>query len=172
MRSLKLALAAALAFFILGIVIGALYPGEWILKTLKENAGAELSFKFIYLHNLKALTLIYLASIAYVGLALVLANGYALGTAVVLALNKGLTPLQVVAAIMPHGIFELPALLAATATGLVTVSYVRSERLKGVALIASFLALEAALLAVAAFIEVYITPLVMKLLGVQVEPMG
>jgi stage II sporulation protein M len=170
LKSFKLAFAAALAFFILGIIVGALYPGVWMLKSLADNA--ELSFKFIYLHNLRALAIIYLASIAYVGLALVLANGYALGTAVVYALDRGLTPLQVAAAIMPHGVFELPALLAASATGLVTISYVRSKKLKGIALIAAALIIEALLLAVAAFVETYITPAILKMLGVNVEPVG
>ncbi len=172
MKSFKPAFAVALTFFLLGIVAGIMYPGEWILKTLKEGAGVELSFKYIYLHNLKALGLIYLASIVYVGLVLVLANGYALGTAIVLALNKGLTPLQVAAAIVPHGIFELPALLAASATGLVTIGYVKSRRLRGLAVIVTLLVIEVTLLAIAAFIEAYITPVIMKLFGVSVGPMG
>lgn len=166
---LRPAIAVSLAVFLAGIVAGVLHPWEWILKEFMGAQRPTISFGFIFLHNLRAFTLIYLASIVYVGLALILVNGYVIGTAVAVALERGLTPMQVAAALLPHGVFEVPALLIASGAGLVTLSRVRGRGLRGATSVARLLVVGVALLAMAAFIEAYITPIVARAAGVPLE---
>lgn len=170
MKSFRRAFAAALASFLVGLAVGIAHPAIALLELVRENV--RFTFESIYLHNLKVQIIIYFLSIIYIGLIVVSVNGYVLGSAIVYALAAGLTPLEVAAAILPHGIFEIPALLAASATGLVTMDRLRRKKLGGVVLIVAALLAQAALLAVAAFVEVYVTPLILKLLGVRVEPVG
>ncbi|GAB6148627.1 stage II sporulation protein M [Stetteria hydrogenophila] len=166
MKGFKAAFTAALAVFTLGFIAGLSEPSEWVVELVQREVAGRVALSFwpIYAHNLKAAGLIYLASILYVGLALVLVNGYIAGAVAAVALGRGLTPLQVAAALAPHGVFEVPALLASSAAGMVTVDYL-SRGLRGAARLALTLAAVAALLAVAAFVEAYVTPLVMGLAG-------
>lgn len=158
------AMAAAGLAFALGAVAGYLKP--WLDIAAGLAGSVSLEFWPLFLHNLRAALLIYLASLAYIGLLLVALNGYVLGTAVTLGLSVGLTPIQVTAAIAPHGIIEIPAFLAAAALGLTTRRYFKESRLSGALRIAAGLAGVTAMLAIAAMIEVEVTPRILRATGV------
>jgi len=156
---------------------GAVKP-EDITKALGENLNplkGQVSFWFIFGNNIRAVIMIALLGLLSFGTLGVLA--YALNTSLiggVLGIFKalGYSPfLLLVAGILPHGIFEIPALIISSAAVLhIGVMLVTPEARKtlGETLIESIadwakinLGLVIPLLAIAAAIETWITPVLL-----------
>jgi len=144
-------LALASAVYALGAVGGYAFPFQGLLEGL--SSSVEVTFWSLFSHNMIAMLAIYAASTVYLGLALVLLNGYVLGTAVAVALDAGLEPVHVAAAILPHGVVEVPAFLAASALGMETPGRLRRGGRAGLARVARGLAALTAAIAVAAAVE-------------------
>lgn len=120
---------------------------------------------FIFLKNLSVAAI--LVFVGYVVLALptvfiLVVNGTLVGLLARLFIEAGMSPTTFVAGIAPHGIIELPALFLAAGFALALTA----QRLKGrgipgpVRRLGFLLRAITPLLAVAAVVEVYITPLV------------
>ena len=164
--------------FALGVALGYAYPSEALLEVLRaslgglaERAGSPLELALlIYVNNLVTGAVIMALSLLVVpGLLLVLFNGYVLGLVAWWATSeRGLSLAAVVAGVAPHGVVEIPAVLLASSAGLYCVFTCRSlaaaKRVLGGAV--AFLAVA---LLIAAFIEAFITPLVLeRVAGVEV----
>ncbi len=143
-----------------------------------EDFGANLSAPFLFFHNLRATVAIGflgLFSFGVLGVILYLVNVGVIGLLVGLFKVMGYNPLPLVAAgILPHGVFEVPALILSCATvlhiGLVLVTP-QAGRTIGEVLLEALadwarvtLGLVIPLLVVAAIVESYVTP--QLLLGV------
>jgi stage II sporulation protein M len=130
-RDLKPYLLTAILLFVLGILAGNLLVGHPAFPALKvsESLGgfAHMFLNFprpvlallIFANNaIKTLLVIVLGiAFAIVPLAFILVNGLAIGVVLQLtAQSKGLA--YSILATVPHGIFELPGILAGAAIGL------------------------------------------------------
>jgi uncharacterized membrane protein SpoIIM required for sporulation len=162
--------------FVIGLVWGLAAPSPRLIQAFQGKPGfrpvwsSPATFLYIFLHNLGVSLLLYLASLVYVGLLIVVVNGYILGSASVLAVHSGYSWIQVASAIVPHGVIEIPALLLAAASGLETVGLMRSGGGVGaVARSMKRLFIVAVLLAAAAFMETYVTPRVAASTGFPVN---
>ncbi len=168
------ALTIASAAFALGVVCGLIAPYEGIFDLIGvPGRGIKWetvqAFLLIYIHNVVATLVVFGLSIVYVGFVVVALNGYMAGTVYELATSRGFTPLQVLAALLPHGVVEIPAILIASAAGAEVLHSLRSTRgLRGPL---RKLTLSLILLAVAALIESYITPRVSAAAGLPVAPL-
>ena len=167
--------------FILGLVRPSIAAGAiQAFANMIKNAGVvddegAFSALGIFGNNIRAFVLtacygfIPVVFLPVVSLAL---NGAILGLFAAFYVNNGQSLLVYLAGILPHGIFELPAMVLAMSCGLylcrVITDYVRFNR-KGtvkpaLANIARVLVLNVLpLTAVAAVIEAYVTPLIMAL---------
>lgn len=167
--------------FILGLVRPSIAAGAiQAFANMIKNAGVvddegAFSALGIFGNNIRAFVLtacygfIPFVFLPVVSLAL---NGAILGLFAAFYVNNGQSLLVYLAGILPHGIFELPAMVLAMSCGLylcrVITDYVRFNR-KGtvkpaLANIARVLVLNVLpLTAVAAVIEAYVTPLIMAL---------
>ena len=130
-RELKPHLVTAVLLFALGILAGSLLAGHPAFPALKvsESLGgfAQMFLNFprpvlallIFANNaIKTLLVIVLGiAFAIVPLAFILVNGLAIGVVLHLtAQSKGLA--YSLLATVPHGVFELPGILAGAAIGL------------------------------------------------------
>ncbi|ASJ00937.1 hypothetical protein A3K92_05295 [Thermococcus gorgonarius] len=122
------------------------------------------TFLSIYLNNLGVATSAYALGVFFgiVPWLVVMFNGFILGLVVTLVISQGLmSPVQALLAIVPHGIFEIPAiLLSATAGIMLYRGVLKKEGLDVVYFSLRLYALSAAILLLAAFIEAFITPAV------------
>ena len=141
------------------------------------GTGDEMSAPFIFTHNVRAVGVILLAglvSFSVLGMLVYLVNLSVVG--VVLGAFKllGYSPVMLaLSGILPHGIFEIPALVLASAATLhigvvlVTPQIGRSMGEVVLELLAGWtkvvLGIVIPLLFVAAVVETYITPLLLKL---------
>ena len=173
-----IALLAPPTAFLLGFVLGLLFPSERLLEVLSASIGglaeragskAELAI-LIYVNNVLTGVFIMVLSLLVVpGLLLILFNGYVVGlVAWFVAVEKGLGVEAFLAGVLPHGIVEIPAVLLASSAGLYCVATCRSiSDVKRVLGGASLLLLVA--LFIAALIEAYVTPVVLeRVAGVKV----
>lgn len=167
----------------------ALAPAEEIAR-LEENFGelpdlssmseVELSASFLFLNNTRAMAVIFLAglvSFSVLGILIYMLNVSLIGGVYGVLELLGLSPLQVfLAGVLPHGIFELPALLIGSSVvlyigaALVTPQTGKSMGEVIIELLADwakiFIGLVVPFLAIAALIEAYITPiLLLRVLG-------
>jgi stage II sporulation protein M len=177
-------IGALIAFFAataLGVIMVGTDPelGVQIVSFFREqlagifidDAPPVLAFK-IFLNNLGACLLLFLggASFGAVTIMVLMFNGMVIGAILeVVRAQQGL--LYVAAAILPHGIFEIPSFLLAGAFGLLLGQALMMEwqgygdaadtaRKLG----RQFVRIVIPLLAVAAFVEAFITPAVVHLL--------
>jgi uncharacterized membrane protein SpoIIM required for sporulation len=141
--------------------------------------GSELSAPFIFLHNVRAAATIFVAgliSFSVLGMLAFLANIGVIGGVLGMFKLAGVPPGQLfLVGILPHGLFELPALIIASAAvlrmgvALVTPQMGKSMGEVMLDLIADwarvFLGVVVPLLAVAAVIEAYVTPQLLHTLG-------
>lgn len=141
--------------------------------TTMLGAGQTLSAPFIFSHNLRAVGLIFLAglvSFSVLGMLAFLVNLGSVGAVLGVFQLLGYSPIKlVIFGILPHGIFEIPALILASAAmlhiGVVLVTPQTGRSLGDVVLglLADWakvaLGLVLPLLLVAAIIETYVTPL-------------
>jgi uncharacterized membrane protein SpoIIM required for sporulation len=140
--------------------------------------GSQLSAPFIFAHNVRAAAAIFLAglvSFSVLGMLAYLVNIGAIGGVLGMFKLAGIQPVPLfLAGILPHGIFEIPALMLASAAvlrigvALVTPQTGKSMGEVMLGLLAEwarvFLGLVIPLLAVAAVIEAYVTPLLLLML--------
>ena len=179
--SFKRWLFLAVLLFVIGLAWGLLAPVDTAgLLTESVAAVEELSdfvaqlpqpsvFLFIYLKNVSAVVVGFVLSpfFCLVPVAALVLNGGILGLVSIMVIQeKSLGYL--LAAVLPHGIFELPALFIGEAAALsfgtaVILALVKKERRKlllpNLRQNAKYLALAVILLLPAAIIETYVTPL-------------
>ncbi|RXE57200.1 hypothetical protein ABH15_03545 [Methanoculleus taiwanensis] len=166
----------------LGILAVSAEPaiGEEMLALFQEQvAGHLLSdapvvlFLKIFLNNLGACTLLFLggASLGTVTLLILGLNGLLIGAIMeIVRQQQGI--LFIAAALIPHGIFEIPSFLVAGALGLLLGQALASEwqgegdAAKTAAYLGKyFLKIVVPLLAIAAIIEAFITPAVLSVIA-------
>jgi uncharacterized membrane protein SpoIIM required for sporulation/ABC-type transport system involved in multi-copper enzyme maturation permease subunit len=136
------------------------------------NFQGSLSAPFLFLNNTRAVAFIFLMglfSFGVLGVLLYILNVSVIGGLYALLELLGLNPLSMfLAGVLPHGVFELPALMIGSAlalymgASLVTPQTGKSMGEVIIGLLADwakiFLGLVVPLLAVAAVIEAYVTP--------------
>jgi len=143
-----------------------------ILGEINGDTPAILALK-VFLNNLQACLLLFLggASLGVLTAFVLAANGLVIGAIIeVVREQKGLV--FVLAAIAPHGIFEVPAFIIAGALGFLLARELWRD-LQGredagvgaVRLGRYFLTIVVPLIAVAAIIEAFITPEIIQLLA-------
>lgn len=153
---------------------------EEIARAVSESVGfaqlrRHISAGFIFTRNVRALSFMLLGglvSFSVLGLVMYLINISAIGLVLGIFKAIGYSPMLLFASgLLPHGIFELPALMLASATvlriGLLLVTPQTGKSMGEVILAALadwakvFFGLVVPLLAVAALVETYITPLLL-----------
>ena len=155
------------------------------IELIEENLGelpdfasmsGHFSAPFLFLNNTRSMVVIFLAgmvSFSVLGVLFYMINVALIGGVYAMFELLGLSPLPIFAAgVLPHGIFELPALLFGSAMvlyiGAVLVTPQRGKSIGEViiALIADwfkvYVGLIVPLLAVAALIEAYVTPVILQ----------
>ena len=154
--------------------------GEMMFSTLNgknlSDAGGNISVLALFLNNVEATAFIMLYGLLpFIQLpALALGvNAMMLGVMGAWYAAEGLSPLAYLAALLPHGILELPALFLAFGTGLYICGQLtrrcrKDQRARSVwscMTLASqmLLSVLAPLLLVASFVEAYVTPAVASL---------
>lgn len=183
-RTLGLCALGMLLAVLLGVGTGLLFPEEsaqvinFFMEQVEEsgtiNEQGEMSVFALLMNNWRAM----LVSAAYglipflfLPLLSLLYNGLLLGILAVLLQNRGISILAYLAGILPHGIFELPALVLSVACG-VTLCRNMCRMVTGSPQKVPFMVLAEDLLRVlvlviapltvaAAFVECYVTPVVM-----------
>ena len=130
-RNKKLLVVSTVIFFvslIIGVVIGYIYP-DFIGNLLTEfsnelNSQVDISTLSIFTHNIKTALMVYAGGIiGIVTAALLSVNGFIIGAFLGYFMHggvinhSGVTPLVFISYIVPHGIFEIPALIIASAAG-------------------------------------------------------
>lgn len=173
---LRRAIALVTLFYIVGFSAGLLYPWRRLLTLLTSGTsnpweqGPLAATLIIYTHNVVASLVLYALSIVYIGLAGVAFNGYVLALVSEYALHeKGFTVLQLLASLLPHGVVEIPAMLLASAAGLLTFHEARRRGLRGLYRGLLILLIAVLLLAPAAFIEAFITPQIARSVGAPIR---
>jgi len=140
------------------------------------RVGTSLNVPFLLMNNLRATSLMYLAglvSFGVLGIIFYLVNAGLIGGVLSLFAYAGLPPFLVFAAgLLPHGMFELPALMLSGAAvlqmsgALVTPQAGRSLGEVVIELVADwarvFMGVIIPLLIAAAVIETYITPVIIQ----------
>ena len=165
-----------------GWVVAAQNPsvGEDLLKLFeKEVAGqmdgknqADMCLK-LFFNNLQACILLFLggATFGILTIFIMSLNGIVIG-AIMELVHKDHTPLFVAAAILPHGIFEIPAFIISGALGILLAQALVAEwygngdtAVSAIAFARLFLAVVLPLVAVAATVEAFITPVIIHLVA-------
>jgi uncharacterized membrane protein SpoIIM required for sporulation len=161
-------------------VVGAFRSGA-MAGILSSGTGVPLanigiSFPMIWGHNLRAVVVILLLglfSFGVLGTLIFLLNTGVIGVVVALTGAMGASPLKmVVFGILPHGIFEIPALILSSAAVLyigIALVTPRSQRTLGEVLIEAIadwtkigLGLVLPLLTIAAMVETWVTPVLLS----------
>jgi uncharacterized membrane protein SpoIIM required for sporulation/ABC-type transport system involved in multi-copper enzyme maturation permease subunit len=194
----------AMAMMFLVAIVSAWMSYDWVtsnvadalskasteeLTTIQENIGelpdlsslgGHLDASFLFLNNTRAMALIFLAgmvSFSVLGVLIYMVNVSLIGGVYALLELLGMSPVPIfLAGVLPHGIFELPALLIGSAVvlyigaALVTPQNGKSMGEVVIELMADwakiFIGLVIPLLGIAALIEAYITPsILLRVLG-------
>ena len=173
---LRRAFALATLFYITGIVAGILYPWGRLISILASGSinpwahGPLEAALIIYAHNALAGLVLYALSTIYIGLVGVAFNGYVVALVSEYALNeRGFTLTQLLASLLPHGVIEIPAMLLASAAGLITFHEARRNGLRGALRGLLILSIALLLLVPAAFIEAFVTPHVARSVGAPIR---
>lgn len=179
----KSAVLTFLLFFsmlVIGWVGAANHPeiGEQLLHLFEKevatevmgDSSPEIGMK-IFVNNLEACILLFLggASFGILTIFIMSLNGIVIGAIMQIVQQKH-TPAFVAAAILPHGIFEVPGFVLAGALGVMFAQALVNEyygtgdsALEAQKLARSFLLFVIPLIAVAALVETFITPHVIQL---------
>ena len=168
--SIGLGLFAVLRDPAIGADVMTLFRDQ-VAGQLLSDSPPVLAFN-IFLNNLTACTLLFLGG-ASLGIATVLilaVNGLLIG-AVAEIMRQQQGSLFIAAALIPHGIFEIPSFLIAGGLGLLLGRALMAEWYGGgdaaaatVPLARLFIRVVVPLLAVAAVVEVFITPVVVLMI--------
>lgn len=163
--------AAFIAAVVVGSAVALVLPNESmeLFRAIGRSISDKVSmdspvhtFLSIYLNNLGVATSAYALGIIFgiVSWLVVLFNGFVLGLVVTLVVSKGIIdPVRALLAILPHGVFEIPAIILSATAGMLL--YRGTLKKEGLDLVYSSLrlyALSAAVLLLAAFIEAFVTP--------------
>ncbi|MCU0632038.1 MAG: stage II sporulation protein M [Methanolinea sp.] len=151
--------------------------GEQIITLLRDSimgetldsSSALLAVK-LFFNNLQACLLMFLggASFGLLTVFIISTNGFVIGSVLELVREQH-SALYVIAAIVPHGIFEIPAFLISGALGLLLAKALWREwegsedaSVRAYAFGRTFLLLVVPLVAVAAGVEAFITPEILR----------
>lgn len=142
------------------MVAGQIMKGEPPMLTLQ-----------LFLNNLEACVIIFIGGsfFGFISVAVLMLNGIIIG-AVLEVMQKEAGLIAIIAAIVPHGIFELPAVIASGALGLMMGRAVKYEMtgtfdasFEGLRLGRYFVKYIIPFVAIAAIIEAFITPAILQL---------
>jgi stage II sporulation protein M len=182
----RTAAAIAILAFLLTTIAGAAVvienpsTGKQFIQIVQDEVMGKVDAKdpvalaiFIFVNNLQACILLFLGGVTLgvLTLFIIASNGAIIGGIMELAREER-GPLFVVAAILPHGIFEIPAFIISASLGFILGTAVLAEwhgegdsagTAKAHARL--FLLVVVPLVAIAAFIEAFITPQIIHLVS-------
>lgn len=177
--SYKRWLVIAVVLFVIGIIIGTVTPADArvardLTLGLKELSGILIPFSpltafIIFVKNVLAMLLSFMFSpiLCFVPIFSLMLNGWLLGFVSELAIEQESLG-YVLVGVLPHGIFELPALIIAQAAALgagtaITLAVFQKKRratlVTKLSQYVKYLVLAFILLLPAALIETFVTPL-------------
>ncbi len=167
------------AFLTVCLIAGLFVPGEMRERLLdalgKHYANIEFSFFGIFLNNLLVATVMTLGGFL-LGFPTIIAAGtnfFVIGVALSYAISKGGT-VYFLLSILPHGVVEIPAIFLSFVSGLgIAAALMRQRTFYGESseadwikhALLAFGLLVVPALALAALLEVTVTPAVLKLAG-------
>ncbi|MEI6839884.1 MAG: stage II sporulation protein M [Methanomicrobiales archaeon] len=179
-RTLLIALVIFVVSLAVGVVITVIEPsiGQNLLVLFKDAVvdditgyPAPLLFVSLFLNNFQACLLLFLggATFGVVTLFILLTNGLIIGSIVELVREQQGT-VFVFVAILPHGIFEIPAFILSGALGLLLAKSLWNEwNGAGDAVVEAthhglkFITYVIPLVLLAAFVEAFITPEIIRM---------
>ena len=154
--------------------------GQELIKLFDKEVASQMNGENpvdmcvkIFANNLEACILLFLGGVTFGILTVFIMslNGVVIG-AIMEIVHQNHTPLFVAAAILPHGIFEVPAFILAGALGILLAESLIAEWYGGGDAAADarrfgrlFILYVLPLLAVAAYVEAFITPVVIHLVA-------
>ncbi|MEN6396854.1 MAG: stage II sporulation protein M [Methanoregula sp.] len=154
--------------------------GEDLLKVFQKDIAGQITISDpvdmcmkLFFNNLEACILLFLggASFGILTLFILSLNGIVIG-AVTEIISKGHSAIFIAAALLPHGIFEIPAFIISGAIGLLVAHSLIAEWYGAGDAAADttqfarlFLLYVLPLIAVAALVEAFITPAVIQLVA-------
>jgi len=154
--------------------------GENLMKLFEKEVADQIQgkespdiFVRLFFNNLEACILLFLggASFGILTIFIMSLNGIVIG-AIMEIVNKDHSDVFVAAAILPHGIFEIPAFILSGAMGILLAQSLIAEWYNGVDTAEEakkfgriFLFFVIPLLAIAAFVEAFITPVIIHLVA-------
>jgi stage II sporulation protein M len=154
--------------------------GENLMKLFQKEVADQISgkeapdiFAKLFLNNLEACILLFMggASFGILTIFIMSLNGIVIG-AIMEIVRKDHSAAFVAAAILPHGIFEIPAFIISGALGIVLAQSLIAEWYNGADAAGDahkfgriFLLYVLPLVAIAAFIEAFITPVIIHLVA-------
>ncbi len=180
---------AAVVLFLVGLLLGYyifMSNTDFVLSNLEKFLGNIIKISeamenrsklhvtgFIFQNNIKALLIIMFGGIAFglISAFGIFFNGFIVGIVMAFTIYQGKSMMFFIAGILPHGILELPVVIAAGAFGLKTgfdlifprgknrIELLRENLNNNVLSLGVFVPL----LFIAAAIEVLITPIIIKL---------
>jgi stage II sporulation protein M len=181
-RAAAIAVAAFLLTGIAGVAVVRESPstGRQFIQIIQDQVVGRVDAReplslavFIFANNLQACVLLFLggASLGLLTLFIIASNGVIIGGIMELVREeRGL--LYVAAAILPHGVFEIPSFIISASLGFILGSSLLAEWRGGgdsaataAAHARTFLLVVVPLVAIAAFIEAFITPQVIHLVS-------
>jgi stage II sporulation protein M len=184
-RSLGTPLVSVVVLFIIALFLGYVAvsanaeAGTALMNFLRNEifadvgeGGGLLLFTKIFLNNLEACVLLFLggASLGLLTLLIISLNGLVIGGVIgIVGTERGLPFMA--AALLPHGIFEIPAFIVSGALG-VSLAHALWEEIRGTGDMAAtagrlgrtFVRVVLPLVFIAAMVEVFVTPLVISLI--------
>ena len=154
--------------------------GQDLMKLFEKEVAGQIStkdgldmFSKLFANNLEACVLLFLggASFGILTIFIMSLNGIMIG-AIMEIVHTDHSPIFVAAAILPHGIFEIPAFIIAGALGILLAQSLNEEwygsgdaAVDARRYVRIFLLYVLPLVAVAAYVEAFITPVVIHLVA-------
>jgi Uncharacterized membrane protein len=154
--------------------------GEDLMKTFEKEVADQIKgkdspeiFVKLFFNNLEACLLLFLggASFGILTIFIMSLNGILIG-AIMEIVSKDHPLIFVAAAILPHGIFEIPAFILSGALGIMLAQSLISEWYFGTdtdedarKFARLFIIYALPLVAIAAFVEAFITPIIIQLVA-------
>jgi stage II sporulation protein M len=152
--------------------------GENLMKLFEKEVAGEIMgkdsteiFVKLFFNNLEACILLFLggASFGIITIFIITLNGILIG-AIMEIVHADHSVAFVAAAILPHGIFEIPAFIISGAIGILLAQSLINEWYNGTdtaddarKLARTFIMYVLPLVAIAAFVEAFITPIIIHL---------
>ncbi len=162
---LKIFLLLAFVLYLTGFIFGLL-QFEMVSKTVELNTLEAPDFWQIVFNNIRVVALLLLGALLFGGTTFVnlIFNGVNLGVVAKMSIKTSITTLTL---ILPHGIFEIPAIIIAGAAGFKIpyeiVRYLAGKKEQPLTKedVKEYLTLaliSIILIVIAAFVEAYVTP--------------